>query len=293
MPLPKPNSGESHDDFMSRCMGNDVMVEEYPDNDQRYAVCQSLWDDRSDKAKKEVRIIRDEDLEMRVEKKNGKSKLIGYAARFNKWSEDLGFFREKIAPGAFTNAIETSDVRALKNHDANLLLGRTSAGTLRLTENTKGLKFEVDIPNTSTGKDTAEEVSRGDITGCSFAFTVESDTWVYPENSVELAERTINQVGQLFDVGPVTWPAYPDTSVAARSLAVVMKDKSEMAPVASADEASQSLENRDYEGIALDFKAKEKIADEPEQLDPETCKRVERGYRHAGRIIDRCRQAES
>ena len=165
----------------------------------------------------ERRVIAAEDVELRVGGGDGEpKKIVGYAARFNKDSVDIGFI-EQIAPGAFAKAIKKSDVRALKNHDPNLILGRTTNGTLSLAENTRGLKFEVEPPDTATGRDTLAEVARGDITGASFAFTVADggDSWTQKDGRYL---RVINVVEELFDVGPVTYPAYPDTAVATRSL---------------------------------------------------------------------------
>ena len=169
----------------------------------------------------ERRVMAIDDIELRVT--DGESpKITGYAAKFNKWSLDLGGFREKIKKGAFDEAMEVSDVRALKNHDPNLLLGRTTSGTLRLSSNSVGLGFEIDPPDTSTGRDTVTEIRRKDITGCSFSFTTAEDDWKYLEDGS--VERTIIRVGELFDVGPVTYPAYPDTTVAARSLERVLNE---------------------------------------------------------------------
>jgi len=169
----------------------------------------------------ERRVLPAVDVELRVEDDGGQ-KIVGYAAKYNKNSVDLGGFIEQIKPGAFDNAIMASDVRALKNHDANLILGRTPR-TLRLSSNAVGLRFEVDVPDTTVGRDTVEEIRRGDLTGCSFAFTVTEDTW--RENDDGTYSRDINEVKELFDVGPVTYPAYPDTSVAARSLENLKKEK--------------------------------------------------------------------
>lgn len=163
----------------------------------------------------ERRIIPLGDMELRVEGEGKETRIKGYAAKFNKWSENLGFFREKIAPGAFERVL-AQDVRCLKNHDPNLILGRTINKTLSLTQNSVGLQFDNLMPDTTTGRDTAEEIRRGDITGCSFAFTVSKDEWF--EDEEHNITRTINEVDSLFDVGPVTYPAYPDTSVAVRSL---------------------------------------------------------------------------
>jgi HK97 family phage prohead protease len=226
MPLPKPKKDETKDDFIERCMGNDTMKEEYPDNGQRLAVCQSQWDNKESKEAMpediERRIMPFDDTELRVEG-DDKPIIKGYAAKFNSNSEDLGGFVERIKPGAFSKALKDSDIRALKNHDPNLLLGRNKAGTMRIDENKVGLRFEVDVPNTATGRDTVEEIRRGDITGCSFAFTIKSDAW--EENDDGPWIRTINEVKQLFDVGPVVYPAYPDTTVAARSLDELKKGK--------------------------------------------------------------------
>ena len=110
-----------------------------------------------------------------------------------------------------------ADVRALKNHDSNLLLGRTKAGTLELEENKTGLRFKVKLPDTTAGRDVAAEVKRGDITGCSFSFTVEENgnEWLEKDGIIK---RTIRVFKRIFDVGPVVFPAYPDTTVAVRSM---------------------------------------------------------------------------
>jgi len=163
----------------------------------------------------EYRVLSAEGLELRATS-DGPGTLTGYAAKFDKDSVDLGWFIERIRPGAFADALKTSDVRGLVNHDANMLLGRTSAGTLRLEENAIGLRFDLDLPDTQPGRDIAESVKRGDITGCSFAFTTKEDDWQYTDDGPD--RREIIEVKELFDVGPVTYPAYPDTTVAARSL---------------------------------------------------------------------------
>ena len=163
----------------------------------------------------EYRVLSAEGLELRATGE-GPGTLRGYAAKFNKNSVDLGGFVEQIRSGAFTNAIKVSDVRGLVNHDANMLLGRSSAGTLRLSENDIGLQFDLDLPDTQPGRDIAESVRRKDITGCSFAFTTKIDEWTYVDDGPD--RREIVEVEELFDVGPVTYPAYPDTTVAARSL---------------------------------------------------------------------------
>lgn len=222
MPLPKPRKGESHDDFMGRCMNDDAMQEEYPDQKQRYAVCETQWDDRSMKNTNEnaieTRVLPAEDVELRVERDQdgNPTKITGYAARFNKDSVDFGGFIERIKPGAFTNTLKTSDVRALVNHDPNLLLGRTKSETLSLVENKRGLKFSVDLPDNTAARDAAESIKRRDMDGCSFSFRIVGEEW-HEGKDGEPDVRTLLEVDPLYDVGPVTYPAYPDTSVAVRS----------------------------------------------------------------------------
>ena len=150
------------------------------------------------------------------------STLTGYAAVFGTDSEVLsdgggGQFIERIAPGAF-RAVLADDVRALVNHDSNLLLGRTKSGTLQLSEDAKGLHFTVTTPATQAGRDVVELVRRGDMTQCSFGFTIGSERWeVRSVDGKPVDVRTITQVKRLYDVSLVVYPAYPATTVQARS----------------------------------------------------------------------------
>jgi len=147
-------------------------------------------------------------------------KISGHAAVFNKLSEDLGGFREKIAPGAFASTITAADVRALFNHDPNYVLGRTKSGTLSLTEDAKGLAITIDPPETQWANDLIESVKRGDISQMSFGFRAVADEW---DDSKKV--RTLKEV-ELFDVSIVTYPAYPQTDVKIRSLiAKIGEDK--------------------------------------------------------------------
>ena len=160
----------------------------------------------------EIRSLALEECELREE--NGKQTIAGYAARFNALSEDLGGFREQIAPGAFANSIKDRDILALWSHDSSAPLGRTSNGTLRLAENNRGLRFELDLPDTQAGRDCYALVKRGDIKGMSFGFGVKKDNW---QQTGDLVQRTLEEV-DLREVSPVAWPAYPQTACAARSL---------------------------------------------------------------------------
>lgn len=140
----------------------------------------------------------------------------GYAAKYNVLSEDLGGFRERIAPGAFAGCIGRDDVRCLVNHDPNLILGRNTSGTMVLEDRPEGLWFEAEGPNTTWAKDYAISMQRGDVNQCSFRFYVKRDSWETDhESGVQI--RTILEVDQLLDVSIVTFPAYPDTDAAARA----------------------------------------------------------------------------
>jgi len=152
--------------------------------------------------------------------KAGGKGIEGYAAVFNRPSEDLGGFTEKIMPGAFSDCLaKDPDVRALFNHDPSLVLGRTTARTLQLDEDDKGLHFSCDLPDTQPARDLLTSISRGDISQCSFGFTVNKQKFSEekdPDGDVALI-RELHAV-DLFDVSPVTFPAYPQTSVDKRSL---------------------------------------------------------------------------
>jgi Escherichia/Staphylococcus phage prohead protease len=176
--------------------------------------------------------------EVRAKKNGDKSTITGYAARYNVLSSDLGGFHERIAPGAFKRILATNpDVVCLFNHSDNAVLGRTTAGTLRLCEDSRGLKFECNLPNTQVGLDTYESVQRGDLSGCSFGFVVDDNRMCeYKEEEIDEEDgdgfrgkfkramkaviRTIKDFASLIDVSIVTHPAYPQTCVDARHLLV-------------------------------------------------------------------------
>ena len=135
--------------------------------------------------------------------------LEGYAAVFNS-ETDLGAFREVIRPGAFDDVMD-NDVRALINHDPNLILGRTGNGTLELSTDERGLKYKVKLGNQQYARDFYESVKRGDISQSSFAFTIDKQSW-----NEERTVRSVDKVRQLLDVSPVTYPAYSAATVQAR-----------------------------------------------------------------------------
>ena len=167
----------------------------------------------------EIRTFRCDDLRViRGATRLGKGpKIVGHAAVFNKLSADLGGWREQIAPGAFAEAIKNDDIRALWNHDAAIVLGRNTAGTLRLSEDKKGLAIEIDPPDTQAARDLMVSMERGDVDQMSFGFWVKPGGQSWGEDADGQAIRTLTDVG-LFDVSPVTFPAYPQTDVAIREL---------------------------------------------------------------------------
>jgi len=144
-------------------------------------------------------------------RRDGSSRsLEGYAATFNAEAR-IADFMETIAPGAFADTLEESaDVLALVDHDPGRVLARTRSGTLRLQEDKRGLKFDLDVPNTTHGRDVLELAERGDLGGMSFAFTIKRDRW-------DGERRTLESI-DLHEISVVSaWPAYPDTIVQARS----------------------------------------------------------------------------
>jgi len=153
---------------------------------------------------------------------DGTGKLTGYAGVY--WDGtpgtqfDLvpGRLIEHIMPGAFDRAVREDDVLGLFNHVPSMVLGRNTAGTMRLSTDARGLLYEIDLPATTLANDLRQSVSRGDIRGSSFAFLVTDETF-RTENKIDI--REIRGV-QLFDVGPVTFPAYEATSAGVRSAEV-------------------------------------------------------------------------
>lgn len=158
-------------------------------------------------------------LEERAENKRS---ITGYAAVFNRDSEDLGGFVERIAPGAFDEVLN-DPAMVLFNHDPNLPLAKNGV-TAKLTVDERGLKYSFDAPNTSLGNDLLELIRSKTIDKSSFAFTVREQKWAEPDNKKDPAIRTITKIERLYDVSPVTYPAYTDTTVAQRTRPVDDKE---------------------------------------------------------------------
>ena len=144
--------------------------------------------------------------------------LTGYAAVFNSESLDLGGFREVIQPGCFERSLKRGDdITCLVQHDRSQIIGRRSAGTLKVEEDARGLRYEVNVPDTQAGRDVIASVKRGDINGSSFGFRTVQDKWSRDAAKGGTMTRSLVEA-DLFDVGPVTYPAYMGATVEARSL---------------------------------------------------------------------------
>lgn len=165
---------------------------------------------------REIRLTADASLRLQPTKSHTHSgpTLQGYAAVFHSLSQDLGGFRERILPGAFSDTLKRHDVLGLYAHDNAAILGRAKNGSLVLSEDTHGLRFELHLPKTQLGADVAELVKRADISQCSFGFSVPKggDDWSR-EHGVSI--RTLKNV-RLFEVSLVAEPAYTATVVSLR-----------------------------------------------------------------------------
>ena len=196
--------------------GPEEIVDEYEEEVER----SNIWTNKNEMEKRFFGVK----LEKRMDGESTEQVVVGHAAVFDQLSEDLGGFKERIHKNAFDDVLD-NDVRAFFNHDPNHLLARVSSGTLKLSIDEKGLKYEFSVPDTSSGRDLLVSMERGDISQSSFAFTIDDDSWD-KENGRDI--RTINKVKRLYDVSPVSIPAYPganDLAVAQRGLAIYNEQK--------------------------------------------------------------------
>lgn len=173
----------------------------------------------------------------------GLPRIRGHAAVFNSLSEDLGGFREIVAPGAFSDVIRTDDVRALFNHDPNQILGRNKAQpepTLLLEEDATGLRMDINTPDTSYARDLITSMKRGDVTQSSFQFSTLDDKWETRDGTMV---RTLLKVRRLWDVSPVTFPAYPEADSGVRSSIAAVADLGKRAIEELARQGKLALED--------------------------------------------------
>lgn len=163
----------------------------------------------------EMRELVTQGIEIRQDDDGNKS-VSGYAVKWDKPSSVLGMilkFREKFQKGAFLETLNNDDQRFLWSHDVSKVLGRTGNQTLKLNEDDTGLRFELDLPNTTLGNDTYESIQRGDVTGVSFGFKAEDDEIDEPDE--DMPTRIVRKA-RLLEVSAVAFPAYPDSEVSAR-----------------------------------------------------------------------------
>lgn len=178
-----------------------------------------MKENKNQKGQKESRMVSFQGrLECRDAQEDSPRIISGYAAVFNQVAQIGRWYRykEQIASGAFEGCNYDKCV-ACFNHNTDNILARYSSGTLKLSVDEVGLRFEFEVPNTTVGNDMYELVKRGDISQCSFAFVVAEESWKYDEQNDENDLRTIEKIAELWDVSLVTYPAYEGTSVDARS----------------------------------------------------------------------------
>ena len=220
MPIPTPGQDETKDEFIERCMGDETMKEEYPDGDQRLAVCMAQWDgrqERDEKVQQPQREIRMAELraiesagdvnEMIVE-----GRAIVYDSSTVMYEIDGIKYYEVIQRGALEGA-DLRDVPFKYNHsDSVMVMARTRNKTLELIPDEQGLLVRAKLANTTAGRDLYELIKRGDIDKMSFAFTVAEDSY-----DRDTRTRKIIKFKRIWDVSAVDTPAYQDTYISARS----------------------------------------------------------------------------
>jgi len=154
---------------------------------------------------------------------NGQKQVSGYAIVWNSRSEELDGFVEICSPKMLTRTLrENPDVLVLRDHKQELLLGRTTAGTLQLRTDGKGLAFTVTLPDTAIGDDTYQNVKLGNLSGCSFGFVTVDDSWTVDNDGNVV--RTLLDV-DLFEISITSFPAYQETTVSARSKAAALAQR--------------------------------------------------------------------
>ena len=215
--MPTPNEGETEAEFLERCIPMVLEEGTTKDRDQAAAICHSMFDQRT---------LGDVDtrmatmLDLRIEDNGRRQRIVGTAVVYDQISQRMNFGREIIKPGTFTESLKSGpDVRALVNHKGDLILGRKSTGTLKITDTRTAMHVEIDPPDTTAGRDITESIRRGDAGGMSFAFRAQQpggDEW----EMRDAEPLRIVKLAKIFDVSVVTEEqAYLQTQVALRSLA--------------------------------------------------------------------------
>jgi HK97 family phage prohead protease len=216
---------EPCEECVSDCAEGTCEIESASEENIKEQKSINIWDNKFNDSM-EKRIINIETTLETREQEDGKQTdiVVGYGSVYNSRSNDLGGFYEYIAEGAISeDVINKSDVRALINHNMDKILARSvnGNGTLKLNTDSKGLRYEFEIPDTSYGRDLKVNMANGNLSQSSFAFTVADDDWSTDESGNNI--RTITKIDRLFDISVVTYPAYSqaesDLVVAQRGLA--------------------------------------------------------------------------
>jgi len=217
MPIPEPQTNETQDEFIERCMSDETMKSEFPDEKQRYAVCISQWQDRQQRSARPQREIRMAEIRA-LEPAEGENEMIveGRAVVYESptvlYEIDGVQYKEVIARGALEGA-DLRDVPFKYNHsDSVMVMARTRNRTLELIPDDHGLLIRAKLANTTAGRDLYELIRRGDIDKMSFAFTVAEDSY-----DRETRTRRILRFQRIWDVSAVDTPAYQDTHISVRA----------------------------------------------------------------------------
>jgi hypothetical protein len=245
MPMPTPKSDETKDEFIKRCMTDEVMLGEFPDEKQRYAVCLSQYQKGGEKklavVTREIRMA-----EIRALEPENENEMIveGRAIVYDKptlmYEIDGRKYYEVIVKGALDGA-DLRDVPFKYNHsDSVMVMARTRNKTLELIPDDEGLLIRAKLANTTAGRDLYELIKRGDIDKMSFAFTVAEEAY-----DKETRTRKILRFKRIWDVSAVDTPAYPDTYIAARAYFEALAEAERRAAEA-AEELRKRLIARTY-----------------------------------------------
>jgi HK97 family phage prohead protease len=217
--------------------------------------------------------------ELRLDGEKDERSIRGYAAVFDAMSQPLFGFREIIRKGAFKKTIKDGDIRALWNHDPNYVLGRKSARTLRLEEDDKGLLSRIFPPDTQWARDLMTSIERGDVSQMSFGFRTVKDHWLPPgDDGLPIRELLSCQ---LFDVSPVTYPAYPQTEVHVRALMDAVLWKMQQGSIGKEEREAIALALENVRTSVLHVETEETEEAEPGQPHSEETNRREPGQPHS------------
>lgn len=199
---------------------------------------------------KEIRVMATE-LEIREQQEPNTKTISGYAVKWNQPSNIiLGMFEERFQEGAFAKSLIDDKQKALWAHDTRCVLGSTANGTLRLTEDKIGLRFEADLPDNTWGNDAYVSIKRGDVEGVSFGFKAPKDGSIWDDTDPNIIKRTVIKA-RLFEISPEPFPAYPQSEVQARSLDKVYEEYRaiQSEPVPSTESEKLAKQRKEFHNL--------------------------------------------